>query len=80
MFNSSLKSEIISAISCFILMSLLHELQSYLEDKPNIPYYKDIPTIDVEEAAGLEQAEVIEQIMKASQEFGFFQVHSTGYV
>mgnify|MGYP004728841309 CR=1 FL=1 len=35
----------------------------------HIPSCKDSPTIDLKKAAGLERTEVIEQIMKASQEF-----------
>ncbi|XP_027149154.1 hyoscyamine 6-dioxygenase-like [Coffea eugenioides] len=42
------------------------------------PECKDIPTIDLEKSEGLERAEVIEKIMKASQEFGFFQVINHG--
>lgn len=68
-----------------VLMSNWSDVQSMPENyvfppdkrpgKLIFPDCKDIPTIDLEKAEGLDRAEIIQQIMKASQEFGFFQVH-----
>lgn len=37
---------------------------------------KDIPVIDLREASGHLRADLVAQIMKASTEFGLFQVHT----
>ena len=40
---------------------------------------KDIPVIDLGEASAHLRADLVEQIMKASTEFGLFQVHTNFY-
>ncbi|KAH7862805.1 hypothetical protein Vadar_009802 [Vaccinium darrowii] len=42
------------------------------------PVCKDIPVIDLAQAEGLHQYEIIQKMMKASQEFGIFQVINHG--
>ncbi|XP_074316657.1 protein DOWNY MILDEW RESISTANCE 6-like [Silene latifolia] len=41
---------------------------------------KNIPVIDIGKAVGLDRSEIIQQVMQASQEFGFFQVINHGVV
>lgn len=49
------------------------------EERPGdiaAPVCKDIPVIDLSQAEGsLDRYEIIQTMMKASQEFGIFQVH-----
>ncbi|KAL3517691.1 hypothetical protein ACH5RR_020280 [Cinchona calisaya] len=71
-----------------VLMSNWSDVQSMPESyvfppdkrpgKHIFPDCKDIPTIDLDKAEGLNRAEIIQQIIKASQEFGFFQVINHG--
>lgn len=42
------------------------------------PVYKDIPVIDLEKARGNERAQLVQEILKASQDFGLFQVVNHG--
>ncbi|KAL2556914.1 2-oxoglutarate (2OG) and Fe(II)-dependent oxygenase superfamily protein [Forsythia ovata] len=42
------------------------------------PVCKNVPVIDLEKAEGLDRVETIQQILNASQEFGFFQVINHG--
>ncbi|XP_074316654.1 hyoscyamine 6-dioxygenase-like [Silene latifolia] len=39
---------------------------------------KNVPVIDIGKAAGLDRSVIIQQVMQASQEFGFFQVINHG--
>lgn len=48
-----------------------------LERRPgtnNIPASKDIPIINLENIYGPERPEIVQHIIKASQDFGLFQV------
>lgn len=42
------------------------------------PVYKDIPVIDLEKARGNERAQLVQEILKASEDFGLFQVVNHG--
>ena len=47
--------------------------------KQTFPNWNDISIIDLQKFDGLERHEIIQQIMKACQDFGIFQVHSSNF-
>lgn len=42
----------------------------------NVPFSTNIPVIDLSEAQNGDRTNTIQKIINASEEFGFFQVHS----
>ncbi|KAK3014702.1 hypothetical protein RJ639_009632 [Escallonia herrerae] len=43
-----------------------------------VPLCKDIPVVDLGKAEGVDRSETVQKILKASQQFGFFQVINHG--